>query len=91
MSERSRAEAGLDRLAELRARAIEKYGIKDDDQRADMLASLMLAHERMTEAIAAGGLRKPDRRPGKAEQGKGKGDRAGEQSQRSAAAIQGHR
>jgi len=54
MSERSRAEAGLDRLAELRARAIEKYGIKDDDQRADMLASLMLAHERMTEAIAAG-------------------------------------
>ena len=54
MSDRERTEAGLDRLAELKARVIEKHGIKNDDQRADMLASLMLAHERMTESIAAG-------------------------------------
>ena len=49
--------AGIERFAEIKARVVEAYGIDPKDEQANVVASLVLARERMVEAIAAGETR----------------------------------
>src|SRR5215469_11385864 len=51
---RAGAADGLDRFAEIKAKIAEQHGLQPGDQRADMLAGLTLAHERMIEQMAHG-------------------------------------
>jgi hypothetical protein len=49
--------AGIERFAEIKARVVETYGIDPKDEQANVVASLIIARERMVEAIAAGETR----------------------------------
>jgi hypothetical protein len=49
--------AGIERFAEIKARVVSTYGIDPKDEQANVVASLVLARERMVEAIAAGETR----------------------------------